>query len=489
MKPWKFYGRADHIQALQTITARKQWFFAKVSGRRRIGKTSLITSVINSGERLNPILYIQIPDSEENGVLSAVADFMQIFHVPLERYPAPNSLLEFAKLIENLAADGYVVVLDEFQYFNRPGRVQFCSFLQAVVDRLSSKSHNVPGGLVVLGSIHTEMEALLENRNAPLYNRVTDSIEVGHLDIATIVELLSDHDCFDCERLLFLWNLFEGVPKFYRDCYEQDVLNADRKTLLKKLFFDSSSALRTEAETWHLSEFKGRYDAILKFVARHPGCSHSDFQSYLTSTNSNELTKTGPYLTALIERYGILEKRQPIFAKANARKSRYYLNDNFLKAWLAALSTPVAAIMFRPLEYLLDEADRQLMQIEGGALEKLAWQLYEERSRRGVGDFALTARVQGYWNKGVTEIDLVAIDETRKIIRFGSCKRSPSKLISDINNFKQHVQRFLTEMPQFESWHKELVAIAPTLDNDERKSLQRLEVRAQDLGDLTDGLL
>ena len=29
--------------------------------------------------------------------------------------------------------------------------------------------------------------------------------------------------------MLFLWNLFEGVPKFYRDCFEQGVIDADRQ--------------------------------------------------------------------------------------------------------------------------------------------------------------------------------------------------------------------------------------------------------------------
>ncbi len=80
----------------------------------------------------------------------------------------------------------------------------------------------VSGRLIVLGSIHTEMTALLEDRSAPLYNRVTDAIDLTHLDIASVVEILRDHAEPTPERLLFLWNLFEGVPKFYRDCYEEE---------------------------------------------------------------------------------------------------------------------------------------------------------------------------------------------------------------------------------------------------------------------------
>lgn len=36
-------------------------------------------------------------------------------------------------------------------------------------------------GLVVLGSLHAEMTALLDDRQASLFNRTTDTLELGHL--------------------------------------------------------------------------------------------------------------------------------------------------------------------------------------------------------------------------------------------------------------------------------------------------------------------
>ncbi len=89
-----------------------------------------------------------------------------------------------ARLLEAMAEGGYILVLDEFQYFNRKGYEEFCSYLQAAVDRLAAKADpRWPGGLIVLGSIHSEMMALLEDRTAPLYNRVTDTIDLTHLDV------------------------------------------------------------------------------------------------------------------------------------------------------------------------------------------------------------------------------------------------------------------------------------------------------------------
>ena len=488
MADWKFYGRKEQLAELERMLARKRWFFAKVTGRRRIGKTTLIQRAMQDLGSRQPVFYVQIPDSEPAGVLSVVNDALETFHVPAGHHPRPKDLLQLAKLLEGMAESGYILILDEFQYLNRKGYEEFCSHLQACVDRLSTKTEQVGGGLIVLGSIHTKMVALLEDRTAPLYNRVTDTIDLTHLDIGSILLILKDHAEPSPEHLLFLWNLFEGVPKFYRDCFEQGVLAADRQTLLRRIFFESSSPLRAEAENWFMRELRGRYDVILKFVARNPGRMHNEMVKAIRDASGNPEAQVGGYLKILIERFGLIERKLPIFAKSEAKRSRYYITDNFLRSWLSSLANPVSAIAFRPLDELIVEADQRLADAEGGSLEKLAGQLYEERSRKGIGDFPLTHRVQGYWDKADTEIDLVALNEDARTIRFGSCKRSPDKLLSDINNFKLHVDRFLAAMPRYRDWNKQYAGIAPVLNAEERAVLSRHGLISQDLNDLTQGL-
>ena len=488
MADWKFYGRREQLAELERMLDRKRWFFANVTGRRRIGKTTLIQQAMQELGVKQPVFYVQIPDSEPVGVLSAVNDALETFQVPADHHPRPTDLLQLAKLLEAMAERGYILILDEFQYFNRKGYEEFCSYLQASVDRLAAKSDQVRGGLIVLGSIHTEMVAILEDRTAPLYNRVTDTINLTHLDIESILSMLHDHAEPTPERLLFLWNLFEGVPKFYRDCYEQDVLAAERKILLRRIFFESSSPLRSEAENWFLRELRGRYDVVLKFVARNPGRMHKELVHAIREASGTADTQIGGYLTVLIERFELIERKLPVFAKPEAKRGRYYVTDNFLRSWLAALANPVSAIAFRPLSELIDEADQRLADVEGGALEKLAGQLYEERSRKGIGDFPITHRVQGFWDKAKTEIDLVAFHEPTESIRFGSCKRSAKKLLADVNNFKQHVERFLQATPKYQGWTKQLVGISPLLDAEQRAFLKSHDIFPEDLNDLTRGL-
>ena len=485
MPGWGFYGRKDELTHLKRILARGRWFFVKVTGRRRIGKTRLIEEARAGVGSTRPVFYVQIPDSGDAGVISAVHESLETFGVPADRYPRPRTPGELAKLIEALAEGGYLVVLDEFQYFNRKGLEGFCSFLQAAADRLSARAEKVRGGWVVLGSIHTEMAALLGDRSAPLYNRVTDALDVGHLDIASVLSILREHSDPSPERLLFLWTLFEGVPKFYRDCYEQGAFRADRPTLLRSMFFDSSAPLRNEAENWFLHELRGKYDTVLKFVAKNPGLMNSELVQMIQAVSGEETGNIGAYLKTLTERYRLIERKLPVFAKEEERKGRYYVTDNFLSAWLAALASRVSAKGFRPVEQLVAEADEQLAVVEGFGLEKLVGQLYEERGRRGIGDFPLSQRIRGYWDRKDTEIDLVAVNERVKRIRFGSCKRSPKKLLSDITNFKSHVDRFLNENRKYQEWTVDYVGVTVRLTEDERRVLTRADIIPQPLDELT----
>lgn len=472
---------------MKAILGRRRWFFARITGRRRIGKTTLVQRALRgSGAR---VFYVQIPDSAPAGVLSAVADAMETFELDAVMFPRPKTLLELAQAVRTLVQAGVVVALDEFQYFSRKHLFEFTSHLQAVVDELASKPDTVTGGLLVLGSLHSELVALLEDRAAPLYNRTTDHIELDHLDTASVVSMLQAHGEVSAERLLFLWNLFEGVPKFYRDCYEQGVLDKDRESVVAKMFFQSSSPLRTEADNWFLHELRGRYDVVLKYVARHPGCTNRDILAHVHDVSPDTEEQISGYLNVLIEKYRILERKNPIFAKPLARRGRFYVRDNFLRSWLAALHSPVSAINFRPEEQLVQQAEQRLNEAEGHGLERLVAQLYEERSRAGVGDFRLTHRIEGYWDRSDTEIDLVALDEDSTTIRFGTCKRSASKLVRDLADFDGHVERFLRAHERYRAWKVEKVAVAPRLSDDERAIVQARGAKPQDLNELVADLI
>lgn len=481
---WGFYGRSAELEALEAMLTRGRWFFLKLSGRRRIGKTELVRHALSRRKDARTF-YLQVPDSEPAGVVDAACRYMDLFDIDGDR---PRTLQDVATTIGRLMREGCIVALDEFQYFHHPRIAAFSSFLQAEVDALRHERSS-SGGLIVLGSVHTEMTALLEDRSAPLFGRVTDTLELGHLDVASVLTILSDHTEPTPERLLTLWNLFEGVPKFYRDAWERGVLGAPRRELIREMFFASSGPLRTEAAHWLLQELRGRYDLVLRYVAEHPGCTNADITAWAKSTDPGSERQVGGYLKVLDERYRLIERLQPIFARPRSRNGRFYLRDNFLRAWVSALRAPVAATHFRPLDDLLDAASSQLDKGEGTSLERLAAALIQERSRAGIGDFGLSHEVRGWWDRSGTEIDLVLVNEDAKHLRLGTTKRSPARLVTDLRRFDSHVSRFLSGMPRFTGWAVEKLAIAPTLDAEQRSACTAAGYLPRDLNDLTDGLL
>ncbi len=203
-------------------------------------------------------LYVQIPDSDQRGVTQAFEDAMEDSGFPQDAARILSSgFANLADAIGMLLSDGWIVALDEFQYFNRKSLAGFQSFLQAEIDKIRRASTEESGffsrsGLFTLGSIHTEMTAILEDKASPLFNRVTDRLKIGHWDGETLFEMFRDQGILDRHHQLFLWSIFEGVPKFYRDCFDQGVLVADadhREKTLRRLFFEGSSPLRDEART------------------------------------------------------------------------------------------------------------------------------------------------------------------------------------------------------------------------------------------------
>jgi len=152
---WQFYGRNRELEKLTAILRRQRWFFAKIIGRRRIGKTSVVQQALSRSGR-QQVLYVQIPDSDPAGVLATTRDFYDLFAVP---GPRPTDLRTLAQDIGRLVREGWIVALDEFQHFHRRVLYEFTSHLQFEVDRLAAQASTVTGGLLVLGSIHTDGRA------------------------------------------------------------------------------------------------------------------------------------------------------------------------------------------------------------------------------------------------------------------------------------------------------------------------------------------
>jgi uncharacterized protein len=474
MRSWKFYGRRQELADIEAVLARGEFFFCAVSGRRRIGKTTLIQEALRRRGQADA-LYVQIPDGDERGVIQAFEDGVEDMGASQDvARTVSRSFSDIAQTLASFWRAGVVTVLDEFQYFNRKSLSAFPSNLQAVVDRARSPviANTLAGrtsGLFTLGSIHTEMTAILEDKASPLFNRVTDRINVNHWDAETLFEVFREHEITDREQQLFLWSIFEGVPKFYRDCFDQGILVPAldyRAKTLRRMFFEGSSPLRDEAENWFLRELRGRYDTVLTLLARKGPTAHGDLKSEFDRTGDTAGTALGGYLQVLVDKYGMIRAERPLFSDKE-RNVRYVIADNFLSAWLSSIQRHVRTSRIQPIEQAVAKASESLAIQEGFFFEKLVRLCFEECSRKGVGDFALTDLAKGFWDKSNVEIDLIATNSEKELIRFGSCKRSSAAHSSpECEKFEGHIARFFETKhgARRKGWSIQKALYAPSFD-------------------------
>lgn len=108
------------------------------------------------------------------------------------------------------------------------------------------------------------------------------------------------------------------------------------------------------------------------------------------------------------------------------------------------------AARLKPVETALIPALQRLEKLEGVAFEKLIRTLHAEKSGKRKGDFELSEIRLGYWNRprdaaNAIDIDLVALDEPSRRIRFGSCsERHPLMTMLQLKNSKGMWQRSCT---------------------------------------------
>ena len=499
---WTFYGRQEELGSLLERIRRRRWFFGAIRGRRRIGKTALIQQALTTLQEDDPdgrtTLLIQIPDSSPADLAAVFRNAVREagLEAQIDGSPPIRDLPGVAAAVGALCSAGRIVALDEFQICHQGPLRGLPSLLQTQVDRLQDR--NEAGGLILLGSVQSEMEALLDDRRAPLFGRTTFDLTLGPWDLRTILEVCRDHGAEAPERCLTLWTLFGGVPKYWRHFAEADGLDAITawapwaQQVCERLFLRSDSPLREEGDSLLGRELHRNYLAVLRVVAERRSCTHGDVRDALP-----ELTSMGPYLTTLVQDLRLIERQLPLFAHERQRRARYVVADPFLCAWLGVMQSACQAARIEPSSRVAERMLPRLSTLEGHAFERMVRDASEEASRAGDTDFPMTDRASGYWNRaqktpGSVEIDLVAWNDEEQRVRFGSCKRSPERHNrTSLQEFRGHVDRFLStkEGSRFRDWHRELALFSPRFPAEQRVALEADDWVCRDLVDFRRMLL
>ena len=404
----KFYDRKNEIEKLREIERRshKTAQFTVITGRRRVGKSSLI---LKACERCKFAYLFVERKSEKDLCEGFAAELESRLGIPF--YGTPSRFEEVFKAVLKFAADHPItVVIDEFQEF-----LKINKSIYSEMQHLWDVHHtDAKINLIVSGSVYTLMKKIFLSRKASLYGRATAFFKIQPFRIEVLKRILSDHSPkYDNEDLLALWTFTGGVAKYV--ALLMDAGAVTRRQMIEKIVSEES-LLIDEGRMILAEEFDkeyGFYFSVLSAIA-----SGRNTRAEISQALGRDC---GGYLTRLERDYAIIEQIRPIYAKESAKGAHYRIRDRFFSFWFRFVFKYSYLLQIRGYDKLRKIIERDYPVFSGFALEGYFHQKFAES-----GEWT---RLGNWWDrKGENEIDLIAENELDNRLLVAEVKRDKSRV-------------------------------------------------------------
>lgn len=426
----RFFDRTEEIASLREIRgmAKENAQFTVVTGRRRIGKTSLVWKAYED----EPILYFFVARKAE-------VDLCEDYRLEIENklgVPTMGRAERFSDVFEYLmklsAERPITLFIDEFQEFFRVNKSVY-SDMQRIWDLYSTKARI---NLIVCGSIYSMMTKIFKDKKEPLYNRQSRFMTVRPFPPSTLKTILAEYNPgYTAEDLLALYAFTGGVAKYVQLLMDA---GATTKTGMIDHIVKADSIFLGEGKAILIEEFGkdyGIYFSILSAIARGR-TSRSEIENVVGR-------EIGGYLTKLEKEYEVVSKKQPLFEKSSAKNVRYTIEDNFFTFWFRFIYKYSYMLEIENYESVKAVIDRDYETFSGLMLER--W------FRRVLIESQAYTRIGGWWDrKGENEIDLVAENELEDTATFFEVKRKAGNI--DIEKLKAKASVFLRATGAFNGY-------------------------------------
>ena len=426
----KFYNREQEIAFLQETreAAKKVARFTVVTGRRRIGKTTLVREAYKD----KPFVYFFVARKAESELCEAyLEEVREKLGIPTLGSSRHFSDI-FRYLMELSVTQSFTLVIDEFQDFFRVNKAVF-SEMQDIWDKYEKTSRM---NLVVCGSIYSLMQKIFKDKKEPLYGRNTGELKVKPFRPSVLKQIMADaKPDYSKEDLLAMFTFTGGVPKYVNQLV--DVGGLDKDAMIRYIVSANSTFLN-EGKNNLIEEFGkdyGTYFSILSCIARGKN-TRNEIEDVIGK-------EVGGYLTNLENDYELIAKRQPLFEKSGNKNVRYELGDVFYSFWFRFVFKYSYIIEIENYTKLQEIVIRDYNTFSGLMLER-----YFHRVAMESGEFT---RIGRWWDrKGENEIDMIAEDELTDSAIFYEIKRQKDDI--NLGALKQKVDVFLQATHQFKGY-------------------------------------
>ena len=323
----KFYDREREMEQLRDMQRQAYEDYSRfvvLTGRRRVGKTSLVYRLMEETKEEAPGLYFFVGRKTE---ATLVRTFCEEVRTRLDEY-VPEGISTFRGLLQLLLEIGkrrrFTLFIDEFQEFDNVNAGVF-SDVQELWDKYKKETKVC---LIVSGSIFRMMEKIFKDEEQPLFGRDDCTIKLQPFTTKTMREILGDYKAdYTNEDLLALWTITGGVARYIEQLMNNRCTNV--KKMLHYVCGSGDSYFIEEGKSVLVQEFGkqyGTYFSILDQIA-HGDVTQSDIEAALG------VKSLGGQLKVLEEKYGIIRKKRPVGAKEGSQTVRYEIQDNFFRFW------------------------------------------------------------------------------------------------------------------------------------------------------------
>ncbi|MCD7849955.1 MAG: ATP-binding protein [Parabacteroides sp.] len=316
----RFYNRERELEMLEKgrdISFNLHSQMTVLTGRRRIGKTSLI---LKSCEN-TPTVYLFVSRSNEAALCQSFSESIaHVFNTYIPEEKSFSRLFEF--LMELGKREKYNLVIDEFQefFYINP---EVYSRMQDTWDRYRKDTHV---NLVVSGSVYTLMNRIFKDYREPLYGRADSIIKLSAFTTPVLKQILSDYKSgYTADDLLALYTFTGGVPKYIEFLIDRGC--TDMESMVDEML-QPDSAMLSEGRAMLIQELGKKYGNYFSLLA-----------AIATGSNTfpvleDEMGKNmGGLLSRLEVDYELVKKKRSILAKEGTQAVRYEISDLFLRFW------------------------------------------------------------------------------------------------------------------------------------------------------------
>lgn len=418
-------GREYELECLNELYNSNKFEFLVLYGRRRIGKTTLLTEFAKKHDCLyflsqekNTTLNLSefaklTKDYFDMDYIPQAEDWNQMINILTER-------IEF-KLDKN-PNEKVCIIIDEFPFIAKEYPT-IKSILQHTIDH-KWQHKNVM--LVLCGSSVSFMVNEVLGYSSPLYGRRTANIELKPLNYLEASKFFPNFSNID---KITAYTILGGIP-YYLQIFDDKL---SLKENISKYIFDCSSVLREEPMLLLKQEFREPtiYNSIIEAIAT----GSSKFNEISQKINE-ETSKCASYMKNLQE-VRIVDKIIPYGENANSKKSIYTLSDPFFRFWYKYVFSNSSTLSVLGPKSYTDTIFNSISSVLGSAFEDVCTQYLVLQARSGKLPFIPNGMGKWWGNnpkkKSQDDVDIMGIKDNQGL--FCECKFRNEKFdLSEFND-------------------------------------------------------